>query len=85
MPTYDLQLDLTQRQVDKLTAWFPRWNAELAVPYADIQEALVDHLKHQMKAWVQDQDREDSPMENEKWDELTDDQRAAILAILEEE
>jgi hypothetical protein len=82
MPTLNLTLDFTQEEAEKLQRFFLRWNADLKVPYASIEDALEDHMREQAKAWLEDQDKDESPMENSQWDLLTTEEKEQVKAIM---
>jgi hypothetical protein len=82
MPTFNLTLDFTQEEAEKIQRFFLRWNADLKVPYASIEDALEDHMREQAKAWLEDQDKDESPMENSQWDLLTTEEKEQVKAIM---
>jgi hypothetical protein len=52
MPTITLSIDVTSDQARKLQKWFPKWNAQNAVPYDTFEDALIDILKHQVRSFI---------------------------------
>lgn len=52
MPTFNLSIEITDKQANRLQKWFPKWNATLDAPYETFQDALIDILKHQVSSFI---------------------------------
>ena len=82
MPTISLSIDVTDDQARKLQKWFPKWNAELPVPYATFEDALIDILKHQVRSFIDTSQSPEIVMEEfKKADAAIQDQILVLLDL----
>ena len=82
MPTINISFDLTDDQVSKVQTWWARVSAGMADPPATVTDYFRDEIVHMVREAVQDEERKDTI--EDRWNALTDDQRARIKAIASE-
>jgi len=79
MPNINITVTASDDDTAALQAWFAVWNTKLAVPYANLADAIRGECQNQVDAWIQNA----RPTIGQAWQDATPEEQAAIKAEVE--